>query len=223
MQMHDMVEDIDGLVYRYIGRPDGSPAPPVFPAPSSHQPEPEPEAETGAEPEPEAGTEASPMPRIQAVHAASRSEPDEQTAQLLQLVEATKTADGRAAAVQAGGAAHCARLLAGSRAAALGDVAAIEQLTLLLRCLRNMCVGSRATQEWVWESGATAHALELALAISTPPASGSASLGARATLRHAKALACAAMAMQFIGNSTAAHAGNAKSAWALLFPHGFTR
>jgi hypothetical protein len=145
---------------------------------------------------------------------------------LERLVAVTRTQEGRAAAVAAGAARECVKLLAqyhGVELAADGARAHCTPpspsplLVLVLRCLRNLCVGCAATQEQLWSSGACTQALELATAACTPPHTG----GARWPPATSVELAC--MAVQLLGNSVAgsSHASSAELAWALLFPSGF--
>ena len=201
--------DLDGLAFHYAGRDEGERL--------RSAPEPQ------RAPQPIGPATAA---RIQEEHDDIDCGDDDLTplepgavASLRKLLDVTKTADGRRAAVEGGVARSCAAWLAASSSAQSRGMTrrGYEHLTLLMRCLRNLCVSSPPTQATLWKCGAVAQALAVAVAASgegasTPPGSVSTAVAA---------VGCAAMAVQFLGNSIAGNSDLAEQAWALLYPAGF--
>ena len=232
-------EDIDGLAEFITVRQRQQPAG----AAAVREPEPEPERA----PEPAAAPAPAPAPappkidpevavaaaagqlrRVVLEDGAIVPESDDSSeleAALRQLSSATRSAAGRQAAVRAGVADRCISLLLALAqrvvaAPAVADQAApvAASLPLVLRSLRNLCAGSRATQEQLWERGAPATALALARRLIEPLDSG---VPAWLIGSSAEAVECACLAVQLIGNSAAGHERTSTAAWKLLFPEGF--
>ena len=144
---------------------------------------------------------------------------------LRQLSSASRSAAGRQAAVQAGVVDRCISLMV-ALARQVADAPIVPDqavpvdpsLPLVLRCIRNLCAGSRTTQEQLWEREAPAAALTLARHLVEPLHSG---VPAWLIGSSAEAVECACLAVQLIGNSAAAHEQMSTEAWKLLFPDGF--
>lgn len=144
---------------------------------------------------------------------------------LRQLSSATRSPAGRQAAVRAGVADRCISLLVTltqriTDARIVADHAASVSplLPLVLKSLRNLCAGSRATQELLWKREAPAAALALAQRLIEPLETG---VPAWLIGSSAEAVECACLAVQLIGNSAAGHEQTSTAAWSLLFPNGF--
>ena len=144
---------------------------------------------------------------------------------LRQLSAASRSAAGRQAAVQARVADRCISLLL-TLTRQVTDIAGVADqaapvdvlLPLVLRCMRNLCAGSRTTQEQLWERNAPEAALALARRLIEPLESG---VPAWLIGSSAEAVECACLAVQLVGNSVAGHEQMSTNAWKMLFPDGF--
>jgi hypothetical protein len=168
--------------------------------------------------EPEAEEQGSENPVLECVaalrHLKSQSEDNNADSVLKSLAAMTTHADSRSEAIQADAASPLTELLQRDWAQYNDSTAQkiSNRLALVIRILRNLCVGSQVTQDTLVAGGTLQLVVQITLDLVVEE---------RVVLSYFKK-DCACMGLQLIGNIMAANAANTTAVWGLLYPDGFT-